>query len=77
MLNFAEQTGSGAVMLVWSFPTAREIFAFVNLVCFLTYRMYDTYPTYRTIRKLENENEKGDPANRKKAYRGSPSIFRL
>ena len=21
MLNFAEQTGSGAVMLVWSFPT--------------------------------------------------------
>ena len=22
MLNFAEQTGSGAVMLVWSFPSA-------------------------------------------------------
>jgi hypothetical protein len=24
MLNFAEQTGSGAVMLVWSFPQCRK-----------------------------------------------------
>jgi hypothetical protein len=25
MLNFAEQTGSGAVMLVWSFPTSHYL----------------------------------------------------
>ena len=25
MLNFAEQTGSGAVMLVWSFPPHRQV----------------------------------------------------
>jgi hypothetical protein len=25
MLNFAEQTGSGAVMLVWSFPLVNDV----------------------------------------------------
>ena len=29
MLNFAEQTGSGAVMLVWSFSTHRKQSAFI------------------------------------------------
>jgi hypothetical protein len=31
MLNFAEQTGSGAVMLVWSFP----LWAVLNNYCFI------------------------------------------
>ena len=30
MLNFAEQTGSGAVMLVWSFPQRQGICSQVN-----------------------------------------------
>ena len=29
MLNFAEQTGSGAVMLVWSFPLLREFLDYI------------------------------------------------
>jgi hypothetical protein len=28
MLNFAERTGSGAVMLVWSFPKLRDTLEF-------------------------------------------------
>jgi hypothetical protein len=30
MLNFAEQTGSGAVMLVWSFSLLRTNFRFIK-----------------------------------------------
>ena len=30
MLNFAEQTGSGAVMLVWSFSLIQRKFEFMN-----------------------------------------------
>ena len=29
MLNFAEQTGSGAVMLVWSFPSDGNFIKFI------------------------------------------------
>ena len=31
MLNFAEQTGSGAVTVVWSFLIISGIFTFVNI----------------------------------------------
>ena len=32
MLNFAEQTGSGAVMLVWSFPLLHPKLAYTNTI---------------------------------------------
>ena len=31
MLNFAEQTGSGAVMLVWSFPQSSQIYNYTTI----------------------------------------------
>ena len=33
MLNFAEQTGSGAVMLVWSFPIRHVAVKFIYTYC--------------------------------------------
>ena len=35
MLNFTEQTGSGAVILVWSFPTARKICRYLKYTVML------------------------------------------
>ena len=32
MLNFAEQTGSGAVMLVWSFSLCRRNLDYINCI---------------------------------------------
>ena len=33
MLNFAEQTGSGAVMLVWSFPLEADLSCYIYRLC--------------------------------------------
>ena len=39
MLNFAEQTGSGAVMLVWSFPSKSSHCCYIY--CTVLYRNKD------------------------------------
>ena len=31
MLNFAEQTGSGAVMLIWSFLSKSDVLFYINI----------------------------------------------
>ena len=31
MLNFAEQTGSGAVMLIWSFLSMSDVLFYINI----------------------------------------------
>jgi hypothetical protein len=50
MLNFAEQTGSGAVMLVWSYPTLQSLH--------FTYLFYiATYSALRTTTVLINNND--------------------
>jgi hypothetical protein len=43
MLNFAEQTGSGAVMLVWSFPNFNHLHKYTITV----YVKHTTLPWYR------------------------------
>jgi hypothetical protein len=43
MLNFAEQTGSGAVMLVWSFPKLQVPLKYIITI----YVKHTTLPWYR------------------------------
>ena len=49
MLNFAEQTGSGAVMLVWSFPLMNQVWRFI-----IVYLIYFT--KIMLSKEVENKN---------------------
>jgi hypothetical protein len=54
MLNFAEQTGSGAVMLVWSFPSYR------NLVIFLILRIFKSIHFLLATQHMTSNHQPAD-----------------
>jgi hypothetical protein len=55
MLNFAEQTGSGAVMLVWSFSLLRVNFRLINFMR----KSIKTQANRKKIQNLQNTKHTG------------------
>ena len=52
MLNFAEQTGSGAVMLVWSFSLLHEYLEFVKSLT--------RHTMHNAVEKIPQQNKQND-----------------
>ena len=61
MLNFAERTGSGAVMIVWSFLFAALITNYINSSIYSVCIIHDNHTKTiisRTLLEVEKKNEK-------------------
>ena len=51
MLNFAEQTGSGAVTVVWSFLQGTEFLMYIKFY----YKSVKTYVTAQAVRSVKQK----------------------